>query len=387
MIDLASLYSGGNQNKQFQSMGLDSTFGALDKYFGGQLKDMGWSGSVFDNSALMSGVGELGLSKDFSKWMGDQGLSTSLWQGDGEKTLRLMRGNDILGEKTYQTQSGLDKFADVAVPLAIALGSGGVLGQALGFINPALNPLDMATWGAGSGGAAAGGASAVEPLAADAFLTSISPELSASMTNLPGLSAAPAAASPYALSGSSLSPSTAAALSPYELTGAKFGSSGATGGLTGTGSGLGVGNTATATATMGKAAPGTLSSYIDKLLSPEMVSGAKKAIPGLMQVYSGINQRNNAKRLMGQITGLGKAGGPYEQMLRKQLERRDAAAGRRSQYGPREVELQAKLAELMMRNSGSLASLMGQQQSGIDSMLKGAYFGGRNLLDIFGGGD
>jgi len=34
------------------------------------------------------------------------------------------------------------------------------------------------------------------------------------------------------------------------------------------------------------------------------------------------------------------------QQLRQELERRDAASGRRSQYGPREVELQAKLAQM-----------------------------------------
>lgn len=39
----------------------------------------------------------------------------------------------------------------------------------------------------------------------------------------------------------------------------------------------------------------------------------------------------------------------YATELRKQLERRDAAAGRRSQYGPRETELMTKLAELEAR--------------------------------------
>lgn len=45
---------------------------------------------------------------------------------------------------------------------------------------------------------------------------------------------------------------------------------------------------------------------------------------------------------------------PYAQQLRQQLERRDAAAGRRSQYGPREVELQAQLAKM----NASLAPAM-----------------------------
>lgn len=41
----------------------------------------------------------------------------------------------------------------------------------------------------------------------------------------------------------------------------------------------------------------------------------------------------------------------YMKAMRQQLDRRDAAGGRRSQYGPREVELQAKLAEMNQRNA------------------------------------
>jgi hypothetical protein len=57
---------------------------------------------------------------------------------------------------------------------------------------------------------------------------------------------------------------------------------------------------------------------------------------------------------------------PYAQQLRQQLERRDAQKGRRSQYGPREVELQAKLAEVNARqqaqNAPTLNTLYQQKQ-------------------------
>lgn len=57
---------------------------------------------------------------------------------------------------------------------------------------------------------------------------------------------------------------------------------------------------------------------------------------------------------------------PYAQQLRQNLERRDAADGRRSQYGPREVELQAKLAEMnagqASRNAPALNTLYQQRQ-------------------------
>lgn len=49
---------------------------------------------------------------------------------------------------------------------------------------------------------------------------------------------------------------------------------------------------------------------------------------------------------------------PYAQQLRQQLERKDAAGGRRSQYGPREVELQAALAR---QNAGIMPQVAGQQ--------------------------
>jgi len=42
------------------------------------------------------------------------------------------------------------------------------------------------------------------------------------------------------------------------------------------------------------------------------------------------------------------------QQLRQQLDRRDAASGRRSQYGPREVELQAKLAQMQAQYAPGL---------------------------------
>lgn len=93
---------------------------------------------------------------------------------------------------------------------------------------------------------------------------------------------------------------------------------------------------------------------------PSMILG------GLGSLYLANQAGNDAKTLANNQTpqsaqGIaGAAGVPtlesmfgpdsaYAQNMRKQLERRDAAKGRRSQYGPREVELQAKLAELASR--------------------------------------
>lgn len=56
----------------------------------------------------------------------------------------------------------------------------------------------------------------------------------------------------------------------------------------------------------------------------------------------------------------------YAQQLRQELARKDAASGRRSQYGPREVELQARLAEMQARTQPQLVnSMVGQQQAAL----------------------
>ena len=60
------------------------------------------------------------------------------------------------------------------------------------------------------------------------------------------------------------------------------------------------------------------------------------------------NQRNLGQQLgttANQLTDLFSPDSPYAKQLRQQLERKDAAAGRRSQYGTRETELAAQLAK------------------------------------------
>lgn len=68
--------------------------------------------------------------------------------------------------------------------------------------------------------------------------------------------------------------------------------------------------------------------------------------------------------LSNQMTSLSSMYGqdsPYAQALRQRLDRKDAAAGRRSQYGPREVELQAHLAGLQPQVANSMSNLAGAQ--------------------------
>lgn len=81
-------------------------------------------------------------------------------------------------------------------------------------------------------------------------------------------------------------------------------------------------------------------------------SGYGQAIDSLASLYKSRQTRKQLQQTQGTLenqlnTGLQQyaPGSAYEQQLRKTLDRQDAAAGRRSQYGTREVELQARLAD------------------------------------------
>ena len=115
-------------------------------------------------------------------------------------------------------------------------------------------------------------------------------------------------------------------------------------------------------------------------------------IGALAGAYLG-NKTDNA--LQGQITNLQQLFGPnsaYATQLKQELERKDAAAGRRSQYGPREVELQARLAQLASGQAGTLNQLYNQQNSNRNLMLSSLLNNGAvskgvgSLIDMFGGG-
>lgn len=110
------------------------------------------------------------------------------------------------------------------------------------------------------------------------------------------------------------------------------------------------------------------------------------ALPGLMGMFANYQGQQQTGDMLEGLSGMYGQDSPYAQTMRSNLERRDAAAGRRSQYGAREVELQSKLADvtskriadmqglnrdqLLMRNlmmqqgMSGLNSLFGRQASG-----------------------
>jgi hypothetical protein len=113
----------------------------------------------------------------------------------------------------------------------------------------------------------------------------------------------------------------------------------------------------------------------------------------LYGAYSKNNISDQLKGTLDELKNMYKPGSPEAELMRKKIEARDAAAGRRSQYGPREVELAGKLADARMRTlsspgfmnmqaaymnnapgSGGLSELFGSLSSG------GAVSGGLGLI-------
>jgi hypothetical protein len=65
----------------------------------------------------------------------------------------------------------------------------------------------------------------------------------------------------------------------------------------------------------------------------------------LFGAYNAFNQRKQLKDQQRQLQQLFSPDSPYAQQARQRIERKDAAGGRRSQYGPREAQIAALLAD------------------------------------------
>jgi hypothetical protein len=129
--------------------------------------------------------------------------------------------------------------------------------------------------------------------------------------------------------------------------GAAFGRSASRGPMgPGRGSGVGNGNGVMGAMNLGDIA-GTLAGLYQANKSSKDARNASNGVTGA------VNQ---------QLADMFGPNSAYAQQLRQQLERRDAASGRRSQYGAREVELQAKLAEMQSRSMPGIMNAMTQQQ-------------------------
>lgn len=101
-------------------------------------------------------------------------------------------------------------------------------------------------------------------------------------------------------------------------------------------------------------------------------------LTGLAGMYANNRSNNILKDQQNSLSGMYGQNSPFSQALRSQLERRDAAGGRRSQYGPREVELQAHLAQLASRNAPTIANLGQQRNQNNMQNLNSLMYLGRN---------
>lgn len=111
----------------------------------------------------------------------------------------------------------------------------------------------------------------------------------------------------------------------------------------------------------------------------------------LFSAGSGLSAANDYRKQQQDLAGLYTQDSPYAQQLAQQLARADAAKGRRSQYGTRNVELQARLADINSRNAAQRQALSAAQHKAVGSVLKDGvawYRGGGNqqlnsLLDLY----
>jgi hypothetical protein len=94
---------------------------------------------------------------------------------------------------------------------------------------------------------------------------------------------------------------------------------------------------------------------------------AGQVLGGLGSLYQGYEGAKNINGQLDNLNSLFSNDSPYAKTLEQTLTRRDAASGRRSQYGPRSVELQAKLAEQAARLAPTIADLSRQKTSNMNT--------------------
>lgn len=108
----------------------------------------------------------------------------------------------------------------------------------------------------------------------------------------------------------------------------------------------------------------------------------------LLTAYQSEQNRKDYQELIGKLDGLYSPDSPYAQQMRDELERRDSAAGRASQYGPRSVELAAKLTDSRRQALGQmsvpLAAMMFNRNNvgnGLFEAATGSNGQGGNIID------
>ncbi len=87
------------------------------------------------------------------------------------------------------------------------------------------------------------------------------------------------------------------------------------------------------------------------------------ALGGLLGLYERYDARRQNKNLMRSLQDMYSPNSAYAQSLRSTMERKDAASGRRSQYGARETDFMAKMADANMRMAPTLMQLQANNKN------------------------
>jgi hypothetical protein len=414
-----------------QANGMDGGMGALDQGFDSFAQSMGqdynsmrnWMGGAGSNAGEGSGgdggwqYNVPGLQQMFQGF--DFGLRDT---GQGGQMLDAIQGGNVVS--SHRAGADDNWFDKIGPYLPLIVASAGMAAGGMGGMGAA----EGASLGATEGAAGVGGAEGA----------SMAGGMGGGATNIVGGSMPMATPAPWAAT-----PGVGAGMTPVPgmAAGAPMGaelsaSLGQAGALGGSGAALGsmgmeqpqmmsAGNYSDAAAGYGEGMSGVDTGIFDSILgftgSPEMANLGTQGMSPIMNnpvmdelrklremmgkpvagkltggdlVKGGLNfmpNRANSKQLKGQqasLEGLYGQNSPYAQSMRQQLERRDAASGRRSQYGPREVELQAALAGNASKLAPTLNQLGGQRiqnrnqgHAALGQMLNKSGF----LQNLFGG--
>lgn len=139
--------------------------------------------------------------------------------------------------------------------------------------------------------------------------------------------------------------------------------------LGGLGGALGAGSALSGAASqVGKTVGGSLvKDIIGKVLGGS--SGGISNLGNLASLFTNHQQYNKMGDLIDQIKSIYKPDGDYAKYMGDQLARKDAAAGRNSQYGPRLAQLMGMLGDSQAKALSGLGGMMNTQQGGLNGMV------------------
>jgi len=322
----------------------------------------------------------LNLNKTYEMGSKDLGDNWEQQQVLDKNTGSIVASNDYYHEP-------FNVMKDVVLPAALVWGGGylganalfGAGGAATGGLGSlgaeGLSGMDLAADAAlGSGnniftaGQALGGASgAAGAIGGSGFQAPAAGSTSGAGLNLGG--AAPG--SVYGTgSGLGIAPEAVGAASGGTGLGAMIGSSIPAGDiLGGLGGALGAGSALSNVASqVGKTVGGSLvKDIIGKVLGGS--SGGISNLGNLASLFTNHQQYNKMGDLIDQIKSIYKPDGDYAKYMGDQLARKDAAAGRNSQYGPRLAQLMGMLGDSQAKALSGLGGMMNTQQGGLNGMV------------------